>query len=227
MSDTTDNEAEPVVSAELQKMRDRMAVARQQAADNKRARILEGLPPRKPVQRKLHRRTAKDARVTVEPAQRAEPAREASLPDEPVTRRRRSDRAVGSFDLPQHLKKPGWDYQWIAIRVLNEPVDSSVIMDFREGGWRPERCGNWPTLVEPGTPPDAPLERRGQRLYARPLSLTLEAQTEDLQYAQSQQRDRMMAAASGKSAIRGEEGMPNGRGIRTVPVSIEIEGVAG
>lgn len=223
MSDTNE---QPVVSPELQMMRDRMQKARDAAAEKRRERILAGLPPRAPVIRKRRRRTASDIPVHIEPAARAEPTREESLPDEPLTRRKRPERSSWS-DLPQHLKKPGWDYQWMAITVLGQPVDGSVLMDYREGGWRPDCAKNWPSLCEPGTAPDAPIERRGQRLYLRPLSFTLEARSEDEQYARQQQHDRMAAAASGKSAIRGEEGMPNGRGIRTVPISIEIEGVAG
>lgn len=157
----------------------------------------------------------------------AMPAREVSMP-EVVTRRRREDRQTGSFNLPDHLKKPGWDYQFMAIRVLNQPVDSSELRDFCDsGGWRAEKARDWPTLVEPGTPDDAPIEMYGQRLYGRPLSLTMEARQEDLEYAQRQQRDKMIAAASGKSAVRGEEGIPTGRAVRTVPIEISLEGRAG
>jgi hypothetical protein len=59
------------------------------------------------------------------------------------------------------------------------------------------------------------------------MSLTMEAKQEDHEYAQRQQRDRMVAASTGKSAIRGEEGMPAGRGTRVVPGEVSIEGLAG
>jgi hypothetical protein len=59
------------------------------------------------------------------------------------------------------------------------------------------------------------------------MRLTHEARQEDLQAAYDQQRDKTMAAATGKSAIRGEEGIPNGRAVRSVPISVEIEGLAG
>jgi hypothetical protein len=38
---------------------------------------------------------------------------------------------------------------------------------------------------------------------------------------------RHRAAATGRSAICGEEGIPAGRAVRTVPISIEVEGLAG
>jgi hypothetical protein len=101
------------------------------------------------------------------------------------------------------------------------------MLEIRNAGWRPEKAVDWPDLVEPGTSPDAPIERRGQRLYGRPMRLTHEARQEDLAAAYQQQRDKTMAAASGKSATRGEEGIPNGRGVRSIPISVEIEGLAG
>lgn len=180
-------------------------------------------------------RTSADSAVGVSahpgPAERRqEPTREAYRSDapEPLTRRRRSERTVGGFEVPANRRKPGWDYQWITIRVLNEPVDSARIRDFREGGWRPVLARDIPEMVEEGATRDTPIETEGQRLYTRPMTLTNEAKAEDHQYATEQQRDRMMAAASGKSAIRGDEhSIPNARGVTRVPVSIEIEGVAG
>ena len=160
------------------------------------------------------------------PAERATVSRE-EQPDQPIRRLRRSERQLDAFSLPPHMKKPGWSYEWKTTKVLNEPIDSSAMIDVREAGWRPEKACNWPGLVEPGTPDDSAVERLGQRLYGRPMSLTLEARQDDLEYAQAQQRDRTLAARSGQSAVRGEDGIPNGRGIRPVPVSLEIEGLIG
>lgn len=143
------------------------------------------------------------------------------------TRRGRAQQTTGGFDIPAHRKKPGWDYQYNTIRVLNQPVDGSEIRNFREnGGWRPVMAKDWPELADDGAAPDSPIETGGQRLYERPMRLTMEAREEDHAYALQQQRDRMMAAAAGKSAVRGEEGIST-RGVRPVPVSIEIEGLAG
>jgi hypothetical protein len=164
--------------------------------------------------------------VYLDPAKPATPTREPEIPDV-LTRVRREDRQMGGLELPEYRKKPGWDYEYKVIRVLNQPVDPSDFQEIRNAAWRAEKAVNWPELCEPGTPPDAPIERLGQRLYGRPAHFTAEARQEDLAAAYQQQRDRTMAAAAGKSAIRGEEGIPTGRAIRAVPLSIEIEGVAG
>ena len=161
------------------------------------------------------------------PAGRAAPMRD-EYTAEAVTRVRREDRQANSFDLPSHRKKRGWDYEWKTCRVLNQPVDASDFQEIRRAGWRPEKAGDWPELSEPGMAADAPVEMRGQRLYGRPMHLTQEARQEDMEYAVRQQRDRTQAAATGKSAIRGGEGgMTNDRGVRSVPMEISIEGLAG
>ena len=103
----------------------------------------------------------------------------------------------------------------------------SELQDAREAGWRPERASDWPTLVDPDASPDSAVERGGQRLYGRPIHLTMEARQEDFNVAQEQQNDRMNAAAAGKSARRNEEGIPTGRAVRVTPGNIVIEGVAG
>ena len=181
-------------------------------------------------ERKAQPRTAADVTSPAPAAaDRAPPAREdlSRVPEEQLTRRRRDQRDTGLLDVPSHRKKPGWDYQYIAIRVLGEPVDGARIRDFREGGWRPVLAKDMPELVEPNTPPDSAVESEGCRLYTRPMTLTNEAKQEDLDYALAQQRDRTLAAASGQSAVRGEEGIPNRRGIVRRPVDIQIEGLAG
>lgn len=167
-----------------------------------------------------------------QPQRRAEPTRESyrdQAPDQEMfTRRKRHERSVGSFDIPSHRRKPGWDYQFVTIRCLGEPTDSSRIRDFtHNGGWRPVKAGDMPELADEGLPADASVEVEGQRLYTRPLTMTREAQQEDLDFAMQQQRDRTMAAAGGNSAIRGHDGLPNARGVQKVPVSIEIESLAG
>lgn len=180
-------------------------------------------------------RTAKDAKVGVmahpEPAtRRNEPTRESYRPEAPeqFTRRKRADRGVGNFDLPAHRKKRGWDYQWITITVLNQPVDGARIRDFREGGWRPCLAGDWPELSDLATSSDSPIEMEGQRLMERPMSLTLEARAEDVEIARAAQRDRTLAAAAGASAIRGrDDALTVGKGMHRVPVSVEIEELAG
>ena len=198
---------------------------------------LPSQPPRRVVDRTVAQRSAsvrteEDVRrePSPEPAERAEPAREPSLPASEMprrTRQSRENRQLGGLQIPEHLKKPGWDYQFVVIRVLNEVVDWSIMREWQEGGWEACKAKDWPTLAPPDAKPDDPIDMRGQRMMERPMSLTREAQQEDLAYAQQQQRDKMIAAASGQSAVRGEEGMPRNRAVRPVPVQISLEGVAG
>lgn len=176
--------------------------------------------------RKSAPRTAADARdagmPSQRPAERAEMAREGA-PAEVLRRVGRENRDAGWADLPVQHKKSGWDYEWKTVTVLNQPVDSHDFLEIRNAGWRPEVAGNWPMLVEPGTPKDSPIERRGQRLYGRPMSLTMEARQEDLNAAQSALRDKTLQAASG----RGDQGIPSARGTRAIPIEASIWGEAG
>lgn len=211
----------------------RAALLEQRRANLVKAREMRGKNSlkRAAATRKAERRTATDAihvgvGASPGPAERSTPTREVNVPDQ-VTRVRRDDRDSGWADLPKHRRKSGWDYEWKTIRVFNEPVDPGDMLEVRNAGWRPERAIDWPELVDPSDSPDMPIERRGQRLYGRPMRLTQEARQEDLAAAYQQQRDRTVAAASGKSAVRGEEGIPNGRAVRIVPMEIQIEGVAG
>lgn len=224
----TDDQAR--AAARLQQQRDSLAKAR--AARGTKPKVVA--PVRKAETRTAAPRTAADSRVGVsahpEPAERRDaPVRETMRPGAEVqlTRRKRHERTVGMLDVPKHLKKKGWDYQFITIRVLNEPVDASRLRDFREGGWRPVLTRDMPELADDGAPPESPIESEGQRLMTRPMSLTQEARQEDLSYAHEQQRDKTMAAASGRSAVRGEEGIPHNKAVHSVPLDIVIEGLAG
>lgn len=204
------------------------------AAERLRARRVEQMRLAREVaveKRAAKLREASMARRAPPPmtAERAEPAREPHIPEQEFRRVRQQDRVTGT-DLKPHEKKPGWDYQWNVVRILGRPVDRSDIRDFEDnGGWRVVTQRDMPSRANRGDPPDTPVEDKGQILYTRPLSLTLEAKAEDTERAYQQQHDRMMAAASGASAIRGEEGIPKGRrsGVVAVPVQIAIEGVAG
>lgn len=166
-----------------------------------------------------------------EPAGRNEAPRDSyrgDVPDEmKFTRRGRNDRMSGQFDVPERYKKPGWSYQFITVSVLNQPETSTVRTMEYDGGWRASKARDFGDLVGSGTSPDSDVVIDGQRLYERPARLTRQAQEEDLQAAQEQMRDRVAAAAAGESAHRGHEGLPNTRGIRKVPISIEISGESG
>jgi hypothetical protein len=155
---------------------------------------------------------------------RAEPFRE-EVDLEPVVRVSRADRSTNRFDIPQAWRKPGWDYQWWTVSVLGLQVDGSSILEAHDGGWRPVLGNTMPKLMTPGADPNAPIERYGQRLFTRPMRLTQEARQEEYGAAQEQQRDRMRAAAEGHT--EGGDGVAGVRGVRAVPLEIQIEGEAG
>ena len=157
------------------------------------------------------------------PAARAEPTREPEM--EVRTRRSRDRRAIGDFDLPSDLKKPGWDYQFCVHTVLNQPIGGAELAAIHEGGWRPEKNKHWPGVAPPGLDPDGYVERGGQVLYSRPMHLTMEARNEDHEAAQQQVRDRVQGALEGR--VAGGEGIANIKGIRPTGMSLEIEGQAG
>ena len=145
--------------------------------------------------------------------------------DEPVTRVGRDQRMTNNFPVPAYGKKPGRDYQWIATHVLGEPVTTPPVTEFYEGGWRPEKAADWPTLVSPGTAPDAPVDRLGQRLFGRPMQFTIEARQEDYNAAEQQRRDRMLGAIEGRPS--GGDGLSGVRGVRVQPLLVEVEGEIG
>lgn len=186
-------------------------------------------------QREATERSAADAsRVGVaadpRPAQRADATREISYGPEAndvrevLRRRSRFERDTELMTFPEHIKKPGWDYQFIAITVLNQPVDGAILRSFYDQGWRPCLVRDYPSMGLPGTSPDAPVEMLGCRAYERPIHLSMQAKQEDYDWAEQQRRDRTQAAATGVSAKRDEEGIPNRRGIVRVPDGIKVEG---
>lgn len=162
------------------------------------------------------------------PAGRAEPSREPSGRDDDgaggVTRRSRNQRDTGMFHVPDHVKRQGWDYQWIATKVVNEPVDGSVLASYRDQGWRPVTGADHPELALPGASPSDPIQRHGQMLVTRPMRLTIEARQEDYDFAERQKFDRLRAASGGDL---GDGALARVPGIRATPLQVEIEGEVG
>lgn len=176
--------------------------------------------------RRATRRTAAEAsRAGVASTEaavgRAAPAREPEDGQEPVTRLSLEERQQNQFDLPQHRKKMGRDYQWLTISVMQQPVDGAVLMDAHQAGWRPERTKDWPELMPEGTSPDAPVERFGMRLMGRPDHLSHEALRETYDRARKQEKDRMAAVSTGGTARPGEESISNIRGV--VPRGAQLD----
>jgi DNA-binding CsgD family transcriptional regulator len=136
------------------------------------------------------------------------------------------ERQINAYDLPDHLKKPGWDYKWEVTSVMGQPALRSLMRDAMKSGWRAERAGDWLGYADPLAKPDDAVEEGGQILMGRPIHLSHQAHTEMYNRAKSQERDRMQAAAGGVDA-RGGEGLANVRGIRVGGQSLQVELAAG
>ena len=146
-------------------------------------------------------------------------AREATL-----TRRSRLERDVDGIYFPERLKKSGWDYQFVTVRVMNHDqgrIDESELLAWEDQGWRPCLARDYPQLAGRGASPDSPIEMRGSRAYERPKHLSLEAAEEDRIYAEQQRVDRTRAAATGGLG----DGIPGDRrGLVRVPDGVRVEG---
>jgi len=110
------------------------------------------------------------------------------------------------FHIPEELKEPGWDMQWIAISVAGstEVVSDQNLM-MAENGWRPVPATRFPGRYMPKGHTGA-IIRGGQGLYERPMTLTEEARAEDYAKAVGQMRDRDEALTGRKANVRGNIG---------------------
>ena len=180
-------------------------------------------------------RTAEDARVAASASlgatANAIPARDdyGYYDDGPVHRQPMSEQATTLMEIPRHLIKPGWDVQWIPFAIYNEPVDGHQITLARNAGWRPAKARDFREIVDPTLPDDAPVERYGQRLFLRPLQMTLDAKAEQYRAAMEAQKAHSQASAEGRT-VRNDDGPGvSGMGsvIRAVPGGLTIEGETG
>jgi hypothetical protein len=220
MSD--DQTAKPrreITEEHRQKLREQLARGRETRQRNAAERKAE--------KRMVHTRNVADAKAAPAPteAKRADVAREdlSHMPEEQLTRRSREERDAGALDVPRHMKKPGWDYEYKSIRCLGQPTDGSDFRLWAEQGWRPVMGHDMPKLLAPGEELNQPIETMGCRLYTRPMSLTMQAKEEDYATAMQQRHDKAMQAATG----RGDQGIPNQRGLKSVPVEIQMEELMG
>lgn len=157
------------------------------------------------------------------PVEPAAPVRESmERIDAPLTRVSRFDLDNEMFAIPAEYKKPGWDYEYKAVSVLNEPVSGSEQALWHRQGWRREKAKDWPTLVPPDWTHDY-VEQGGQILFGRPAHLTQEARQEDYSAAKKQEEDRIRAAATGKQS----GGAGEVRGVVVKPLGVELMGEAG
>ncbi|HEY6861681.1 MAG TPA: hypothetical protein VI358_18090 [Pseudolabrys sp.] len=109
----------------------------------------------------------------------------------PVSRQR--DNTIDQFYVPEHLKEPGWDYQWNVKSVLGQESMKDIIRD-AENGWTAvpsDRQGFDGRFMPKGW--KGAIERDGLVLCERPMALTEEARREDRHNANAmrqQNRDR-------------------------------------
>lgn len=126
------------------------------------------------------------------------PAREAVL-DEPlppgavvgrngeVLSRKRTN-TTDIFYVPEHLKEPGWSYEWKTETVLGEQRIAHQVM-LAENGWRAVQAeGRWAGVYMPNGY-TGPIRRDGLVLMERPISLTNEAYAEERRNAANQMRN--------------------------------------
>jgi hypothetical protein len=179
-------------------------------------------------------RTADDSATDTgaEPtAGRAAPAREdsfAPLYEGTGTRANRDSRDVGQFEIPERVRRAGWDGQWMARTIYGEPIPGSQTLAIRRAGWAPAKAKDFPEFVPDDANPDENVVLDGQQLFIRPLNLTHRAQTEDYRTAVAQQESRMQATRDGRSLDPDAEGLADmSRVVRTVPITLEVEGETG
>lgn len=154
---------------------------------------------------------------------RAEPIREEESLDR-LTRAPRGQRDVGDFTFPQERRRPGWDYQLLALTIYNQP---QPINEFHRQGWRPVPATEAPELLTPGFPSDYLDVRGTMRWYWRPEHLSAQAREEDRQHAEQQQRDRIVGATEGRLAKSSEQSLSDLRGVRPVSLGVEVVGEVG
>jgi hypothetical protein len=172
------------------------------------------------VQRSLRDvRVAPAAASTGTDEDRAQPARR-DHDEEVITRKTRGERTVDGFNIPANCRKKGWDYQWWAISVMGQAVDGGMMAEIHDGGWRPVKSVDMPQMVPPGLQSEH-VERQGQRLYMRPMSLSHQAKDEDYRAAEQQKRDRIEGALGGRPV--GGGGVSDVRGVRPLVETFSIE----
>lgn len=96
--------------------------------------------------------------------------------DGEVLSRRRSTGFNNYFDVPEHLKDPNWDLQWVRTSCHGKPDPANVSAHF-ENGWRPANGAG--LRAHYGVTDAANIESDGQMLCERPMELTKQALAED------------------------------------------------
>jgi hypothetical protein len=95
--------------------------------------------------------------------------------DGEVLSRARSTGYRNDFDLPEHVREDGWDYQWVRQSCHGKP-DPANVNAHMENGWRPAAGKR---LTDHYRAAGDHIERDGLILMERPQALTNEAIAED------------------------------------------------
>lgn len=97
------------------------------------------------------------------------------------------------FQVPPHLQKPGWDYEFKTTKVMGEPARASDQARERNQGWRPVPAADIAEMLPPGHD-QGYFEIDGQILMMRPKKLSVEAKAELYEKAERQKRDKLQSA---------------------------------
>jgi len=95
--------------------------------------------------------------------------------------------AANEFYFDISIIPDGWTYEWKRHTVFNKE-DPGYTVQLRRTGWEPVTAGRHPDMMPIGTPPDAPIERKGQMLMQRPQEITDRVMKIDSQRARDQVR---------------------------------------
>jgi hypothetical protein len=136
------------------------------------------------------------ARVEVDPQEFIDPETGA-----PIKRRSRRDTGNSEWDVPEKYRKPRWDYQWFTMKVLGVEEDPETLVSIADGGWRAVRPDEMPNMVPSGYSLKT-IDRRGMRLFTRPLHISEEARAEDAEFAREVRRQKFAQAQMGDPANR-------------------------
>jgi len=98
------------------------------------------------------------------------------------------DLPQGKFDFDPRIVPDGWSYQWKRFTVLGQE-DPAYQTRLAQGGWQPVPASRHPELMPQGYEGET-IDRDGQRLFERPLEITLAAERRDQKAARDQLRQK-------------------------------------
>jgi hypothetical protein len=128
------------------------------------------------------------ARKDVREAIREEDPRERAAKRAEQIRQQRGDADIDSIDefyIDPRSVPDGWSYEWKRHTFLGKE-DPSYQVQVARGGWEPVPASRHPEMMPTGN--YTIIERKGQILMERPLSLTIEARDVELRRARNQVR---------------------------------------